>query len=158
MPLQRELEALPRLREEMTEVHRRRAKLAARNGAIEQTLRAREQWLHQEAAQPLVDVGTFVAHISEQCAESGVVLQQVEPLRASRREEYQSWEVQVRAAGTFPRFADLLHRIESRSPYVQVRNLLVAGPSDPGAHECELAWTVRVNYLADPIAAEGGAP
>lgn len=151
MPLKRDLDALPSTREELAAAHGRRAQLAARNEEAEVALRSREEWLQDQAAQPLADVGTFLAHMSEQCERYGVTLQQVRPLATRRDDEYQSWDVQVQASGSFPDFARLLHSIESRSPYVQIEKVLVTGPPGTIGGECKLEWTVRVNSLTAGI-------
>lgn len=138
---------MPRLRDDLGAARRQRAELVACNRAADQTLLTAEQSLQQQADQPLADAGTFLARMSRQCTQSGITLWQVEPLVATRDAEFRSWEVQVRGRGIFPRFAELLHHIQSWSPYVQVHSIDVAGPTDASTCECELAWTVRVNYL-----------
>jgi Tfp pilus assembly protein PilO len=157
-PLEGEVATLPHLRQQAATTHQERAALAARNAAMEQALAAHEEYLREQAEQPLADVGTFVAHVSEQCRESGVMLERVQPLATSRGESYESWQVNVQARGTFPSFHALLHRIESWSPYVQVDDLLVIGPADATSRDCELAWTVRVNYLDEWPAGRGDGP
>lgn len=147
VPLQRDRAASPRVRAELTAARRQRTELLVRNRRVEQALLNAEQWLRQQADQPLADAGTFLAHMSQQCAQSGIILRQVEPLVAAPDAEFQSWEVQVRGLGTFPHFAELLHRVESWSPYVQVHGVQVTGPKDASTNECELAWTMRVNHL-----------
>ena len=147
LPLQRDLTTLPALKEDALAVHRQCAKLAAQNAAMAQSLDAHEQALRAQAAQPLADVPTLLASVSELCAQSGVTLQQVQPLASGSGELYRSWQLQVRAVGPFPSFHELLCRIERLSPYVQVSNMLVVGPSDRASQVCELAFTVQVNYL-----------
>ncbi|MFH1747146.1 MAG: GspMb/PilO family protein [Planctomycetota bacterium] len=157
MPLQHSLAALPTSREQLSDTHRQRTRLVARNQAAEEALRTRELWMREQATQPLANVGTFLELMTEQCQRSGVTLMQVQPLAVHHGEDYQSWDVQVRAQGTFPGFACLIHSIESSSPYVQVDNLLVNGPSSPAQNTCELAWTVRVNSITSwPTSGEAG--
>ena len=154
VPLQRARDTLPRLRDDLAAARRQRAELVAHNHAADQMLLTAEQSLQQQADQPLADTGTFLTRMSRQCAQNGIVLRQVEPLVAARDAEFRSWEVQVRGRGIFPRFAELLHHIQSWSPYVQVHSIQVVGPTDASTNECELAWTVRVNYLPRWMAVE----
>ena len=149
IPLQRDLITLPRLRDERMALHQQRIELATHNAALQKKLETHEQLLREQAGQPLFDVGTFLTHMSEQCRQSGIRLQTVEPLATLHGETYNSWRVQVRAQGLFPNFEALLRRIESWSPYVQVNNILIMGPADTNNHDCKLAWTVQVNYLPE---------
>ena len=149
IPLQSDLITLPRLRNERMALQQQRLELVSHNAALRQKLDTHEQLLREQAGQPLSDVGTFLTHMSEQCRQSGIRLQTVEPLATLPGETYNSWRVQVRARGLFPNFEALLRRIESWSPYVQVNNILIMGPADTDSHDCELAWTVQVNYLPE---------
>ncbi len=158
VPLKRDLDVLPDSRKELAAAQDRLTQLVAANQATEEALRARDELLRAQASQPLADVGTFLAHMSEECQRSGVTLQQVQPLATNRGEEYQSWDVLVHASGAFPAFTRLLRGIEARSPYVQVEDIVVTGPASAADSECALAWTVRVNSLTGGTPPEGRRP
>lgn len=161
MPYSRQHWRVPQLQGQISHARRLLDRLAAQNAAIATWIDANEQRLREQADPLLADVGTFLEELANECRAGGIMLEQFEPVSvaAPADQPYQSWDVHVRARGSFPQFARLLARIESRSPYVYVRELDVEGPG-PGttgrAESCRVSWTVRVHYL--PTTRTSGAP
>lgn len=148
-PYQQARAALPRLRQELETTQRHAAGLANANQRLTAELANRQQELKDLAAQPLADVGTFLARVARLCDSNHVDLVQIEPQEADNSQGYRSWDVQVVARGAFPDFQRLVASIEATSPFVQMRTAMVIGPRDFDAQHCELGWTVRVNYLEE---------
>lgn len=140
---------LPGLREDLALAQRKEHKLAARNKALTHSVERLAASLREQSQQPLADAGTFLRHMSEQCARYDIELRAVRPLATVRGEAFSSWDVQVEARGAFPEFCRLLYGIESWSPYLHVSNINVQAPRQSDGTICQLSWTVRVNYLPE---------
>ncbi len=149
-PVQRDYRDLPRVRTAIAAANESAQGAYARNQATDRALQNLAASLREEADLPLADMGTFLEHMSERCRRHSVRLQQVDPQPVSAAGGFKSWAVQVRAQGTFPDFQRLLADIESWSPFVQVSELTIQRLAQSPGSDCDLAWTVRVNYLPRP--------
>ncbi|MBU0641580.1 MAG: type II secretion system protein M [Planctomycetes bacterium] len=156
IPLQRDALALPSVRRQVQATQDRYDQLARENPAVARQLKEQEEMLRTRASQPLADIGNFLERLSAECSRSGVNLLEIQPLATESDGAHRSWNVHVRAEGKFPDFQRLLQRIESSSPYVQVRDLAVQGMPQANVSTCQLTWTLRVNYLpSGPTAGSG---
>lgn len=171
LPYSRQHGRLPQLENQIARAHRLRERLNAQNAAATTWVAANEQRLREQPDPAVADVGAFLEALTQECRAAGIMLEQFEPIHvppapngAQRAEgnqgqDYRSWDVQLRGLGRFPDFARLITQIESRSPYVYVREFDVEGPPPGRPSACRLSWTIRVHYLPDAsltsAAAEG---
>lgn len=158
IPAQRDMQALPGLLSRLTTVQERFKHLSASNPIAVRLIQEHEDKLRERADQPLADIGNLLACLSEECRRNGIRLLEIQPLMRNTSGTHQSWDVHLRAEGAFPDFQKLLHRLEAISPYIQIENLSVHGPSATGTNACNLSWTVRMNSLRTDPAPRSESP
>lgn len=149
VPMAREWNNQPAIASELVRTRELAATLQQRRAKFAGELREASEALRTEAPQPLADVGKLLERIAAQCAAAGVELMEVTPTSApiESHAAVLHWQARVQARGAFPQFFSLLREMESWSPYLEIRDLVLNGPPNRETSICEASWTLRMSYL-----------